>query len=210
MAVLWRISAFQKNLPDTPIFIVFFGWALFGSRCQKRDFEKPPKKRKIWLITEKLFFGIFAVFFGGGASFFLFFCWFFLEGLRVKWGGPKGHLTWPSTLLICFCCFYCFFVLFFVFCFLFFGFFNTEKTLFSPQQRAFFCLFSVFLFLSPLAFFGLPLFLFLFLCLSLFFFSFFLPSCLSFLLSFGSLFLSLYLFFFLLWFSFMNWTTSQY
>ena len=20
---------------------------------------------------------------------------FFLEGLRVKWGGPKGHLTWP-------------------------------------------------------------------------------------------------------------------
>ena len=35
--------------------------------------------------------------------FFYFFCfvfifWFFcfcLEGLRVKWGGPKGHLTWP-------------------------------------------------------------------------------------------------------------------
>ena len=28
--------------------------------------------------------------------FFVFFCFFyFLEGLRVRWGGPKGHLTWP-------------------------------------------------------------------------------------------------------------------
>ena len=30
---------------------------------------------------------------------FVFFCFllfgFFLEGLRVRWGGPKGHLTWP-------------------------------------------------------------------------------------------------------------------
>ena len=27
---------------------------------------------------------------------FCFFCCFvFLEGLRVRWGGPKGHLTWP-------------------------------------------------------------------------------------------------------------------
>ena len=64
----------------------------------------------------------------------------------------------------------------------FFGFvfwlFNTEKNLVFPQKRAFFCLFSVFLFLSPLALLGLPLFLFLFLCLSCFFFSFFLPSCL--------------------------------
>ena len=29
------------------------------------------------------------------------FC-FVLEGFRVRWGGPKGHLTWPWTLLICF------------------------------------------------------------------------------------------------------------
>ena len=27
--------------------------------------------------------------------FVLFFCFVFLEGLRVRWGGPKGHLTWP-------------------------------------------------------------------------------------------------------------------
>ena len=26
---------------------------------------------------------------------FVFFVLFFLEGLRVRWGGPKGHLTWP-------------------------------------------------------------------------------------------------------------------
>ena len=41
--------------------------------------------------------------------FFVCFCWFlfclFFEGLRVRWGGPKGHLTWPYTwkrhLLVC-------------------------------------------------------------------------------------------------------------
>ena len=27
--------------------------------------------------------------------FFLFVLFVFLEGLRVRWGGPKGHLTWP-------------------------------------------------------------------------------------------------------------------
>ena len=26
---------------------------------------------------------------------FCFFLFVFLEGLRVRWGGPKGHLTWP-------------------------------------------------------------------------------------------------------------------
>ena len=32
---------------------------------------------------------------------FLFFLFCFLEGLRVRWGGPKGHLTWS----LCFLCF---------------------------------------------------------------------------------------------------------
>ena len=125
---------FQKKGPETPIFIVFFGFRLFGRRCQKREILKShPKKRKNWLITEKLFFGIFAVFLGGLLFFlvflfffvFLVFCFFlggfkgqvrwpegpphlalnpphffgfflfFLEGLRVRGGGPKGHLTWP-------------------------------------------------------------------------------------------------------------------
>ena len=109
-----------------------------------------------------------------------------------------------------FCCFFWLlfflFFLFFFFLFLFFFvlFFGCliQKNLVFPLEKGIFCLFSVFLFLSPLACFGLPLFVFLFVCLSLFFFSFFLPSCLSFLLSFGSLFLSLSFFFFLLCFFF--------
>ena len=48
----------------------------------------------------------------------------------------------------------------------------------------------MFPFLSPLTFFGLPLFHFLFLCLSVLLLSFFLPSCLSFLAFFSFLFLS--------------------
>ena len=47
MAVSWRTSAFQKKGPETPIFIVFFGCALSGPRCEKKgDFEKPPKKKE--------------------------------------------------------------------------------------------------------------------------------------------------------------------
>ena len=40
---------------------------------------------------------------------------FVLEGLRVRWGGPKGHLTWPYTLQLLF-----FVFLFGFFCFPFF------------------------------------------------------------------------------------------
>ena len=99
--ISWRTSAFQKTkLPETPIFIVFFGCALFGPRCQKSKLWKASKKKgKTWLITEKLFFGIFAVFFCCFFSLVFFLCvfvfCFFFEGLRVRWGGPKGHLTWP-------------------------------------------------------------------------------------------------------------------
>ena len=147
MAVSWRTSAFQKKGPETRIFIVFFGCALSGPRCQKREILKShPKKRKIWLTTEKLIFGYFWCFFGGffflfflffllfSLFLFLFLCFFFggfkgqvrwpegpphlalnppsffffvflvvfcllffvfFGGLRVRWGGPKGHLTWP-------------------------------------------------------------------------------------------------------------------
>ena len=249
MAVLWRTSAFQKKVPETPIFIVFWGWALFGPRCQKREILKSHPKKKKWLITGKLFFGIFAVFFGGFFfSFFFFFFFCFLSFFCVFFGGCKGQVRWPEGpphlalnppyLFFCFfffvlffCCFFGGFkgqvrwpegpphlalnppyllLLFFcfVFCFLFFfGLQKTTKNLVFPPEKGIFCLFSVFLFLSPLAFLGLPLLLFLFLCLSLFFFSFFLPSCLSFLLSFGSLFLSLSFFFFLLCLCFMKGTT---
>ena len=85
--------------------------------------------------------------------------------------GPK-----PSLFLFCFCCFCCF-VFFGV---MFFGCLIQKKNLVFPPEKGIFYLFSVFLFLSPLALLGLPLFLFLFLSLSFFFFSFFLPSRLCF------------------------------
>ena len=142
-----------------------------------------------------LFFVFLFVFF---CVFFLFFCFlFFVGGFKGQGRWPEGppHLALNPPYL-----FLLFFGVFFVFCFLFvfFVFLIQKKPSFPPRKGHF--LFSVFLFLSPLAFFGFPLFLFLFLCLSLFFFSFFLPSCLSFLLSFGSLFLSLSFFIFLLCF----------
>ena len=64
MAVSWRISAFQKkNLAETPILIVLFGARFLGQVVKKGKFWTPTKiKRKIWLIIEKLFFGILCAF----------------------------------------------------------------------------------------------------------------------------------------------------
>ena len=40
-------NCFSKKRPETPNFIVFFGCAFFGPRCQKREILKShPKKRK--------------------------------------------------------------------------------------------------------------------------------------------------------------------
>ena len=182
---------FKKKRPETPIFVVFLGCALLGQGVKKGKIWKAAKKNgKIWLITEKLFFCIFAVFFWG--FFFVFFVLFFLCFL------------FSLFFTLFFCCFFLFFV-FFVFGFVY-------KNLVFPLEKGIFCLFSVFLFLSPLALFWPPSFLFLFLCLSLslLFFSCFLPCCLCFLLSFGFLFWSLSLLFFLLCFSFMKGTASNY
>ena len=39
----------KKKGPETPIFIVFFGCALFGPSCQKREIlDTHPKKKKIF------------------------------------------------------------------------------------------------------------------------------------------------------------------
>ena len=135
--------------------------------------------------------------------FFFCFCFLFFVLFLFFFGGFKGQVRWPKGpphlalnppfLFCCFCCF--------VFFGGFFGCLIQKKTLFFPPEKGIFCLFSVFLFLSPLALLGLPLFLFLFLCLSFFFFSFFLPSCLCFcflLVPCFSLFLSFFLFFFAL------------
>ena len=95
---------------------MFWGCALFwATSCQKSEILDPQNKnRKNCLIIEKLFFGAFLVFlffmfiifyyFGG----FLFLCLFFkiFEGLRIRWGGPKGHLAWPWALIIIFLLFW--------------------------------------------------------------------------------------------------------
>ena len=125
----------------------------------------------------------------------------------MRW--PKGppHLALNPP--------YLFFFFFLGFCslFCFFGcLIQNQKPCFSPRKGLFY-LFSVFLFLSPFALLGLPLFLFLFLSLSFFFFSFFLPSCLCscfLLVPCLCLFFFLSFFLFLLCFSFMKGTTSKY
>ena len=39
----------KKKAPETPIFIVFLGCALFGPSCQKREIvDTHPKKKKIF------------------------------------------------------------------------------------------------------------------------------------------------------------------
>ena len=76
----------------------------------------------VGLLLVLFLFLLFFVFFCFSFLVFVFLC--FLEGLRVRWGrwgGPKGHLTWPYTLLTFFCCF-CVFVLVSLFLFLFGGF----------------------------------------------------------------------------------------
>ena len=176
MAVLWRTSAFPKKRAWNPYFKVFLGWALFGPRCQKRVILKShPKQRKHWLITEKLFFGIFAVFLGG-LLFFLFFCFFlcFFGGLKgqVRWPEGPPHLALNPPYLfffggVCFVFLLVFFggfkgqvrwpfgpphlalnppyLFLLFFCFLFF----IQKNLAFPQKRAFFVYFQCFSFFLP-------------------------------------------------------------
>ena len=141
---------------------------VFWAKVSKKAIFGYPvkKKRKFWLITEKLFFWYFCVFLLFLSWFFFFCCFllffvlfyfflflfcFCLEGLRVRWGGPKGHLTWPLTLLI-------FLLLFFFFCFVFFGGFKGQvrwpkgppHLALNPPYFLFF--FLVFVFLSLLCF----------------------------------------------------------
>ena len=89
-------NSFSKKGPKTLFLYCFMCSGFMGQGVKKGNFEKPSKKGKISLITEKLFFGIFAVFFWGFFFFHFFFvsclffvcffcfCVFFLEGLRVR------------------------------------------------------------------------------------------------------------------------------
>ena len=63
-------------------FFCFFVFCFFGGfKGQVRWPKGPPH-----LALNPPYFFVFV---------FLLFFVFFLEGLRVRWGGPKGHLTWP-------------------------------------------------------------------------------------------------------------------
>ena len=139
MAVSWRTSAFHKNRPWNPYFYsVFLGARFLGQGVKTREILKSHQEKwknltdnwkanflvfllVFWVLFFLVFF-CFATSLGPKPSclaFVLFFGCFFLgffwgEGLRVRWGGPKGHLTWPLTLLISFLFFLLFCVLFFL------------------------------------------------------------------------------------------------
>ena len=95
------------------------------------------------------------------------FCFFVLEGVRVRWGGPKGHLIWPQTLVLLL---FCFFLFLCPFCF-------WKRNPVFPLKEAFLVFFQCLPLLLP-GFFPFPFSLSLFLCLSpvLFFLASFLVS----------------------------------
>ena len=95
---------FPKKIGWNPYFYSVFGCAFSGPRCQKRQFlDTLSKKGKFWLITEKLFFGIF-VFFTFSFLVFLFllffvvflFCFFCFVFVLFLFGGFKGQVRWPK------------------------------------------------------------------------------------------------------------------
>ena len=127
MAVSWCTTAFQKKGPETPVFIVFFGFRLFGPRCQKREIWKAtPKKDKFdWYM--KSYFGFFFCCFFLGFFFLFFFVFIVSFAFCVFFGGFKGQVRWPEgsphlalnpPYFFVFLFFvFLFFVLFFLFCF---------------------------------------------------------------------------------------------
>ena len=80
MAVSWRTSAFQKKKkgPETPIFIVFFGCAFSGPRCQETEILKNQQEKWKHLTDNwKANFWVFLLFYLFFFLFFLFFFYFF-------------------------------------------------------------------------------------------------------------------------------------
>ena len=77
---------FSKKFAETPIFSPFRVRAFWAKLSRKANCGHPPKKRKIWVITDKLIFEYVLVF-----LFRFFFCCFF-----GFFGGLKGHVRWPE------------------------------------------------------------------------------------------------------------------
>ena len=200
------------------LFYSVFGCALFGPSCQKRAYwtKKETQNNLIdnWKAHFLVFWGfllfLFLCFFGGFKCqvrwpegpphlalnppylFWLVFCVFLLEGLRVRWGGPKGHLTKPTFFFV----FFVFFCVCFFFCCL-------KKSPPFPCKGAFLFIFQYLpcfslVFSSPFP---------LFLCLSLIFSLFLLVFFLAF---FVALLLSVCFFALFICFCFMQRTTSKY
>ena len=176
---LWYFCVFLLFLSFVFLFVFLFFVFVFGGfkgsgEMARRATSLGPKPFLILLF-------VFVVFC------FCFFCLFFFGGFKgqVRW--PKGppHLALnPPYLFLYFC-----------FCFFFVPFLSLlliEKPCFPPK-KAFFVYFLCFSFFLPQPFLTSPFFCFSF-SVSLLLLSFFLPSCLSFLLSFSFLFLSLVIF----------------
>ena len=128
MAVSWRITSFQKKKQaETPIFVVFLGARFLGQGVKKRQFlDTLSKRKKFWLIIEKLFFFLVFLCCLLYLSWFFFFCFFccflfcyfcfflfFFGGFKgqVRWpkGPPHLALNHPYFFVFVFCCFFCFF-----------------------------------------------------------------------------------------------------
>ena len=158
MAVLWRTSAFQQKRPETRIFIVFWGCALFGPRCQKKEILKSHPKRKNLTDNWKVIFWCFCCF--GGLLFFFFFL-FSLFFPHLALNPPYLFFLFVFCfvyfvlfILFCLFCFFFCFVFVFVFWFFFGGFKGQVRLPEGPPHLAlnppylFFCF--VFCFLSLL------------------------------------------------------------
>ena len=148
MAVLWRITVFQKVVCWNPYFYSVLGVrAFWANLSEKGIFGHPPKNKKNLTDNWKAHFLIFSVFVV--CLFFLFFVFF---------GGFKGQVRWPEGpphlalnppylffcvlffVFVCFC-FFCLFVLFVLFFLVVFSFLSlllSEKTVF-PLKQGIFC-----------------------------------------------------------------------
>ena len=92
---------FSKKPCRNPYFYSVFWGAFFWSSCQKREIWTPTQKK----LTDNFYFVCFC------------FSFVFLEGLRLRWGGPSGppHLALNPPYLVIFIggvCFFFFFVAF--------------------------------------------------------------------------------------------------
>ena len=173
MAVSWLKTVLQKMGCWNPYFYSVFWVRVFWPSCQKREIldTHQKKKRKKWLITEKLFFWYFCVFlvFFVFLFVFFFFCFFsflfllfFCFLFFVFLGGFKGQVRWPEgPPHLALNPPYLLFVLFFCFCFVFcFGGFKGQvrwpkgppHLALNPPYLFFFVFFGLSLFLSFLCF----------------------------------------------------------